>query len=266
MFLEEVSQLPLWGQVRLLEVLQQKPHSRGAHHAGAGVGVRVIASSKVDISTAMTQGVFLSSLYYFLKVVEIHVPPLRHRPQDICPLAESYLAIANAARASQAENSHATLPKRPCSACVEYDWPGNTLQLSSIVAHAVLLTDGDEIGPMQIMELLGEVVPRNDAETISVPLIGGLKEIERAVVVAMIERCKGNKAAAARVLGLHRREVYRILQRRAGEKWTQYLCRLPLPQASLAMRRIPIPSAGQQGIAGENNTGYPVLPTSARWL
>jgi DNA-binding NtrC family response regulator len=97
---------------------------------------------------------------------------------------------------------------------LDYGWPGNTLQLASVVAHAVLLTDGDEISPMQIRELLGDVVPSNDAETISVRLIGGLKEIERAVVAAVIERCRGNKAEAARVLGLHRREVYRILQRK----------------------------------------------------
>ena len=156
-----------------------------------------------------------SSLYYYLKVVEIHVPPLRHRPQDICSLAERYLAIANAARTSHGGKAPCHFAKEALQCLVEYDWPGNTRQLASIVAHAVLLTDGDEIGPIQIKELLGEVVPHNDAERISVPLIGGFKEIKLAVVLAVIERCRGNKAAAARVLGLHRREVYRILQHKA---------------------------------------------------
>ena len=116
LFLENIAQLPLWGQVRLLEVLQTGAAFRGARHAGAGIDVRVIASSAVDLSAAMAQRVFLSSLYYYLKVVEIHVPPLRHRCQDICPLAESYLAIANAGRASQGGKPPATSPKRPCSA------------------------------------------------------------------------------------------------------------------------------------------------------
>jgi DNA-binding NtrC family response regulator len=227
LFLEDVAQLPLWGQVRLLEFLKHERTSRDTRLAGAGVDVRVIASSTVDLSTAMTQRVFLSSLYYYLKVVEIHVPPLRHRSQDICALAQNYLAITNTTRASQGGKALCHFAKEALQRLVEYDWPGNTLQLASIVAHAVLLTDGDEIGPMQITELLGEAAPRNDSETISVPLIGGLKEIERAVVAAVIQRCRGNKAEAARVLGLHRREVYRILQRKASEKEDS----IPLPLA-----------------------------------
>ena len=218
LFLENVAQLPLWGQVRLLEVLQQGQHSPGAGHAGVRADVRVIGSSTVDLSVAMAQRAFLSSLYYYLKVIEIHVPPLRHRCQDIGPLAERYLATANATRASQGNRPPCHFSKEALQCLVEYAWPGNKLQLASVVAHAVLLTDGDEITPMQVRELLGEVVSPDDAETISVPLIGGLKDIERAVVAAMIQRCRGNKAEAARVLGLHRRELYRILQRKAAAK------------------------------------------------
>ena len=218
LFLKNVAQLPLWGQARLLDALQQPSQVRGAQPASVGIDVRVIASSTIDLPTAMAQRVFLSSLYYYLKVVEIHVPPLRHRSQDIRPLAESYLAVANATRANQGGKPPCHFAQEALQCLVEYDWPGNTQQLASIVAHAVLLTDGDEITSMQIMELLGEVVPNDDAETISVPLLGGLKEIERAVVAAVIQRCRGNKAEAARVLGLHRREVYRILQRKGPAK------------------------------------------------
>ena len=218
LFLENIAQLPLWGQVRLLDVLQQERHSRGARHMGAGLDVRVIASSAVDLAAAMAQQVFLSSLYYYLKVIEIRIPPLRQRGQDICPLAEGYLAAANAARARQGGKPPCHFAKEALQCLLQYDWPGNTLQLASIVAHAVLLTDGDEITPMQIVELLGATVRNEDAETISVPLTGGLKDIERAVVTAVIERCRGNKAEAARVLGLHRREVYRILQHKLPAK------------------------------------------------
>jgi two-component system response regulator AtoC len=215
LFLEEVSQLPLWGQVRLLEFLQEAQRFGGARHAGAGVDVRVIASSTVDPSAAMARRVLLSSLYYYLKVVDIHVPPLRHRSQDICPLVGKYLAIANAARVSQGGKAPCHFAKEALRCLVEYDWPGNMLQLASIVAHVVMLTDGDEIVPMQVRELLSETAPGDNSETISVPLLGGLKDIERAVVTTVIERCRGNKAEAARVLGLHRRELYRILQRKA---------------------------------------------------
>ena len=218
LFLEEVSQLPLWAQARLLEFLQEGPHFRGARHGGVGVDVRVIAASTVDPSAAMARRVLLSSLYYYLKVIDIHVPPLRHRSQDICPLVENYLAIANATRVSQGGKAPCHFAKEALRCLVEYDWPGNMLQLASIVAHLVLLTDGDEIVPMQITELLSAAAPHDNSETISVPLVGGLKDIERAVVTTVIERCRGNKAEAARVLGLHRRELYRILQRKAPAK------------------------------------------------
>ena len=228
LFLEDVAQLPLWGQVRLLEVLLQQPSpARAAPWAGPATDVRVIASCTIDLPTAVGQRVFLSSLYYYLKVVEIHVPPLRHRPEDICPLAESYLEIANTARAGQGNKPPCRFAQGALQCLLDYDWPGNTLQLASIVAHAVLLTDGDEIAPMQIVELLGEIVPKDDAETIAVPLIGGLKDIERAVVAAVIQRRRGNKVQAARVLGLHRREVYRILQRKVAAQEDV----LPLPPA-----------------------------------
>ncbi len=211
LFLEDIAQLPLWGQVSLLEVLQLGRHPSDARLPGLGVDVRVIASTTVDLHTVMTQGGFLSSLYYFLKVVEIRVPPLRHRPRDIGPLAEIYLAGANATRVQYGKRRPCHFAKETLQCLAEYGWPGNTLQLASVVVHAALLTDGDEIWPMHVQKLLGEVVPQDHSETISVPLIGGLKEMERAIVKAVIKRCKGNKTEAARVLGLHRRTLYRVL-------------------------------------------------------
>jgi DNA-binding NtrC family response regulator len=101
---------------------------------------------------------------------------------------------------------------------VEYDWPGNVLQLASVVSRAVLLADEEEIGRAKLAEGLGELVPQGNADRISVPLLGNLKEIERAVIEAVIQRCRGNKAAAARALGLHRRTLYRILQGEGSEE------------------------------------------------
>jgi len=81
-----------------------------------------------------------------------------------------------------------------------------------------MLADDEEIGRAKVAEAIGEVAPRGASDTISVPLAGGLKEIERAVIEAVIERCQGNKAAAARMLRLHRRTLYRILQDEAPAK------------------------------------------------
>ena len=217
LFLENVSQLPLWGQVKLLDVLQQGRCFRAGSNQSVAVDVRVIASTVANLRTAAAQRAFSSSLYHYLSVVQVHVPPLRHRPQDIRPLAEMCLAMANSMRAHQGAKAPCRLGEDAFQ-CLEYDWPGNTLQLASAVTHAVLLADEEEIGRGEIAGSIGEVAPRGQSDTIAVPLAGGLKQMERAIVEAVIERCRGNKAAAARSLKLHRRTLYRMLQEEAPAK------------------------------------------------
>ncbi len=200
LFLHNVAQLPLWTQVRLLDALQQ------------GLDLRVIASTTADLQTATAQRAFLPSLYYYLNVVPIHIPPLRHRVQDIRPLAELCLEAANAVRARCKDKGPCHFAEDTFPCLLQYDWPGNNLELASVVTHAVLLADGEKIAPAAITESLGKAVATPASETLAVPLAGGLKQIERAVIAAVVERCRGNKAAAARVLGLHRRTLYRLLE------------------------------------------------------
>ena len=203
LFLHNVAELPPWTQVRLLDALQQGP---------AALDLRVIASTTADLQVATAQGAFLSSLYYYLSVLPIHVSPLRHRAQDVRPLAELYLQTANAMRARWSEQRPCRFTEETWRRLTQYDWPGNNLELANVVSHAVLLADGEEIGPAAISPLLGKAVSTPSSETLAVPLAGGLKQIERAVIAAVVERCRGNKAAAARLLGLHRRTLYRLLE------------------------------------------------------
>jgi DNA-binding NtrC family response regulator len=205
LFLHNVAQLPLWTQVRLLDALQQ------------GLDLRVIASTTADLHNATAQGAFLPSLYYYLSVVPIGIPPLRHRAQDIRPLAELCLEAANAVRARWSDKGPCRFADETLPCLLQYDWPGNNLELASVVTHAVLLADGEKIGPAAITESLGKAVAAPAAETLAVPLAGGLKQIQRAVIAAVIERCRGNKAAAARLLGLHRRTLYRLLEDDAAD-------------------------------------------------
>ncbi len=202
--LRNVAELPLWTQVRLLDALQQG--------RDAALDLRVIASNTADLQTATAQQAFLPSLYYYLNVVPICIPPLRHRVQDIRPLAELCLEAANAMRARCKDTGPCRFAEETFPCLLQYGWPGNNLELASVVTHAVLLANGEEIGPAAIAESLGNAVSRAASETLAVPLAGGLKQIERAVIAAVIERCQGNKAAAARVLGLHRRTLYRLLE------------------------------------------------------
>ena len=211
LFLENISALPPWGQARLLDALAQLRGAWSGGQESAGPDVRLIASTTEDLQAAVARGTFLPSLYYRLNIVQITLPPLRHRTDDIRPLAENCLASANAMRRQQGCGP-CRLGEDALRCMVEYEWPGNLLQLVSVVTHAALLADEEEIGRAKIAASLGEFVARSDADAISVPIIGGLRQIERAVITAVVERCGGNKAAAARMLRLHRRTLYRILQ------------------------------------------------------
>ncbi len=218
LFLDNVGDLPLWAQARLLDVLQQG-RLRSADGGDAGrVDVRAIASTSADLAAAIARRAFLSRLYYYLNVVSIQAPPLRHRPQDVRGLAEAYLASANALRARRGDQGACRFSEDAVQCLLEYNWPGNILQLASVVAHAALLADREEIGRAQIVEAIGAPVPRGDSETIPVPLCGNLAEIERYIIGEVLHRCGGNKAAAARALGLHRRTLYRRLQEEIPEK------------------------------------------------
>ncbi len=218
LFLENVSQLPPWCQLRLLEVLQQGGGFGAARSEAAAVDVRVIGSTTADLHAATARQDFSPRLYYYLNVVEIHIPPLRHRPQDIRPLAEAFLARANALAPVQDGKAPCRFAEDALQGLLEYDWPGNALQLASVVARAALLSEDGEIGRAQIAQSLGAIAPRDDSDSIPVPLAGGLKSMERSIIETVIERCRGNKAAAARVLRLHRRTLYRILQEDSSPK------------------------------------------------
>jgi DNA-binding NtrC family response regulator len=213
LLLDDVAQLPSWAQVALLDMLQQGRSVPG------GADVRVIATSTADLAAAVEQGNFASGLYYYLNVVQIHVPPLRYRPQDIRGLAERYLAAANALRSQQKDQPGPCRFSEEAARCLlEYEWPGNMLQLASVVVHAALLSEEEEIGRAALTEAIGRPVTRGVSDTIPVPLLGNLAEIERYIIGEVLHRCRGNKAAAARALGLHRRTLYRMLQDEAPRK------------------------------------------------
>jgi DNA-binding NtrC family response regulator len=211
LFLDGVAQLPLWAQAKLLDALQCR--SGRIHRDGDTVPSQslVIASDTCDLETAVAENRFCSGLYYYLNAGRIDIPPLRHRQEDILVLAEHFLAAA----VFMLCRPHMQLPwcfsPEARQSLLQYDWPGNVLQLAAVVARAAMLAEGPEIGQACLTGLLCRACQAADSETISVPLAGGLKNIEIALVNEVVSRCRGNKAAAARVLKLHRRTLYRLL-------------------------------------------------------
>jgi DNA-binding NtrC family response regulator len=211
LFLDGVTHLPLWAQAKLLDALQHGNCSGGRGDADPA-RPRVIASSTCDLQAAVAENRFFSGLYYFLNAVCFDIPPLRQRREDVRALAEHFLAAAMPPATAFGKPLRRRFSVEAWEALAEYDWPGNILQLAATVAHAAMVADGPEIGRACFHGLLDQARRPAGAETIAVPLTGGLKDMELALINEVIRRCRGNKAAAARALRLHRRTLYRMLE------------------------------------------------------
>jgi DNA-binding NtrC family response regulator len=211
LYLADIDQLELVVQVRLLDVLQGNEPCGPAAAGRSGAG-RVIAATTCNLETAVARNDFYSGLFYYLNVARLTIPPLRFRPEDLRALGERFLVKANRARSAGDQAPPRRLTDEAWRRLLSCELPGNAAQLEGVLARAVMLADSDEIGPELIAQCEGSSPQTADGESIAVSLTGGLKQMERAIVDEVVRRCNGNKAAAARTLGLHRRTLYRLLE------------------------------------------------------
>jgi len=214
LLLDDVLQLPMWAQARLLELLRRGQGHRRRTGERIPSGPRVIALSTGDLADAVSKNRFHAGLYYTFSVFPIHVPPLRHRQDDIRPLGEYFLKCVDRAEASRMGQAPRRFSDEAWGILLSCDWPGNVLQLASVVERAAMLAEGEEIGALAVAECLPPRPPSAESEGISIPCFGGLRQMELAIVDEVVRRCGGNKAAAARTLRLHRRTLYRLLEHR----------------------------------------------------
>ena len=149
----------------MLDLLQD-----GQAPAGGGepvpLDVRVIASVSRNLEHALAHGLLLPELYYYLNVVHLYIPPLRHRQQDIPALAEQFLLVAAARRgASRGGAAPSRFSQEAWQCLLNYDWPGNAPQLAGVVAHAVVVTEGAEIAKASIAEASAKCVASSRTAT-----------------------------------------------------------------------------------------------------
>jgi transcriptional regulator with PAS, ATPase and Fis domain len=206
LFLDEVGELSLDTQAKLLHALESGRVRPVGGTTEVEVSTRVIAATNRVLEHLLREHRFRPDLYYRLNVIRIEIPPLRERRDDILGLVDHFLH-RTCARLGR--------PIRGVSAAamrmlLQHDWPGNARELSNLIERAVALTDYDTITPDDLMLLrnetdLGKVL--SDASTRAMPLA----EMSRAYARKVVERHGGNKAAAARTLGIDRRTLYRML-------------------------------------------------------
>ncbi len=217
LFLADVEDLPLCAQIRLFDVLFRDDTARFSSGQPMPPEVRLLASTSCDLEAAVADGRFYGGLYYLLNVTSIRVPPLRERRQDIKSLVEYYLRKAVAAYSINAGKPRWSFTEGAWQRLLNHDWPGNLPELIGVVTHAMVVSDDARIDEAAIAISPHRPESRG-AGTPSVPLTGSLHEIERHVIEETILRCDGNKAAAARALGLQRRTLYRMLEKGSGHE------------------------------------------------
>ena len=218
LFLDEITEMSAVVQAKFLRVLQEREFQRLGGTRTLKADVRVIAATNRDLAAAIASERFREDLYYRLNVFEIHVPPLRERPEDILPLAEAFLEELGSTMGRPA----AGISRDAGEWLVEYSWPGNVRELRNAIERAILLCDGGLItrehlptatalrsGPVLSSGLKGSLDP-------TAPLPAGgvdLEAVEKTFVAKALGQTKGNKSRAARLLGLTRAQFYSRLEK-----------------------------------------------------
>jgi two-component system response regulator AtoC len=208
-FLDEIGELPLEMQAKLLRVLQEKEVRPVGSNDRINVDVRVIAATNRDLESAYRGGTFRKDLYFRLNVVTVHLPALRDRRSDIPMLVHHFLD-----RYARGENLQVT--PAAMKSLLQYDWPGNIRELENCVARAVTLGDRRiiDVGDLPPAIRTDQAFPASPSleDTASLSTTA-LAEMERMTILRVFEQANGDKALAGKMLGISRATLYRKLKR-----------------------------------------------------
>jgi two-component system response regulator AtoC len=223
-YLDEIGELPLALQAKLLHVLQDFRFSRVGGHAPIDVDARVIAATNRRLEEAMARGEFREDLYYRLNVVEIQVPPLRERREEIPALVTWFLAKFNSQY-----GRHKTLAPETLTRLSEHPWSGNIRELENIIRRMVVLADGERDFAAQASRVNPlRAVPSQPAASVTESLREiarrGAREAERHALSEVLARVRWNRAEASRILKVS----YKTLLNKIAE------CELTAPERRLS--------------------------------
>ena len=205
LLLDEIGEISSGMQVKLLRVLQEREIRRVGENRSRPVDVRVLATTNRDLASEVEDGDFRQDLYYRLKVVELDVPPLRDRNEDILPLARVLLADA----ALRMGRKIAGLVPKVADQLLRYDWPGNVRELENAMERSVALARGRRVDLEDLPEEVREAFPR--------PVVNGgtvqsLSEIEKEYILAVLNLNDGNQTRSAAQLRIGSATLYRKLK------------------------------------------------------
>ncbi len=206
LLLDEVGEIPLSVQVKLLRVLQDREVRRVGSTEARAVNIRIVAATTRELEEMVREKSFRKDLYYRLKVVSIEVPPLRSRREDILPLAHQFV-----------RRGCATYHCGPCSLSAEaldkllaYSWPGNVRELEHAMERAVVLAEGKP--KIEVTDLPPEILGDRRGAVAEDEEHLALAEVERRHILRVLDRCGGNRKETAKALGIATNTLWRKLR------------------------------------------------------
>ncbi len=205
-FLDEVGDISSELQTKLLRFLQEREFERVGGTQSIGVNIRIIAATNKDLEEAVKRGAFREDLYHRLNVIAITLPPLRERIEDIPSLADHFLQRF----ALETKKPFNEITEEALARLCAYSWPGNVRELANVIERGVVLGDGPEFS---VDCLASRVV--GDAPIISAemqPFHEAVNSHRRTLIVEALGRAQGNRAAAAKALGLHRTHLLKLMK------------------------------------------------------
>ncbi len=206
-FLDEIGEMGITLQSRLLRVLENKTFRRVGGVKDLRTNTRIISATNRDLKLSIKEGIFRNDLYYRLQVIPINLPPLRDRTEDIQLLANHFIAMFN----KEFKKSIKKAGKDVLKVLQDYSWPGNVRELKNVIERAILLDAEDELLPEHIpADISGECL--SDTEGTDSDSLAGLgpvsiREMEKILIMKTLDETGGNKSQAARILGISRQTL-----------------------------------------------------------
>ena len=205
LFLDEIGEIDAATQVKILRVLGERVFERVGGNKPIQADVRLVAATNRDLAKMVAEGKFREDLYFRLNVVQLHLPPLRDRSEDIPLLAEHFLR--DAARENEKPARELTPDAMKC--LLAYSWPGNVRELRAAIEHGVVMANGPKITLRDLPAAIREASPAGASGRGPLPL--NLEETEISLMRRALAECKGNRTLAAEKLGISRRTLHRKL-------------------------------------------------------
>jgi two-component system response regulator HydG len=208
LFLDEVGEMNMAIQTKLLRVLQEKEFEPLGGVRTVKVDIRLIAATNLELDKEVTAGRFREDLYYRLNVVPIVLPPLRERKEDIPPLADHFLTIYR----EKNRKALRGISGKALDLLVRYDWPGNIRELENCIERAVIMAREEAIVPADFPPQIRMLSIEGEREGFDIPYGISLDEMERALIVKTLAETGGNRTKTSEILGINRRTLQNKLR------------------------------------------------------